>query len=268
MESMSNDECESTRTVPSPDSTSGQDASTATGDQPPTPPPHWRDALPWEGKAERADKLLIAGFGIVIAFGIAMTPVKPFLIAHHPIVLEFLTGSQVAIGAGAAFARIGEAPLWLVIVAGLFGMSKFDWLFWLCGRRWGQRVVRMFTPSQKAQQALAKLEHRPWLLRLAVVLSVLPGIPAGAVYAFAGWARMRLATFIICDLISSAIMVCLVAGLGYSLGQHAVDVVIKIDDYAVWVSVAMIVALAFWNGFRQSRAQQDRRRNGRKPTDD
>lgn len=240
-----------------PDSGAEQDSDT------PAPPQHWRDALPWEGKAERADKLLIIGFAAVIAFGIAMTPVKPFLIAHHPIVLEFLTGSQVAIGAGAAFARIGEAPLWLVIAAGIFGMSKFDWLFWLCGRRWGQRVVKMFTPSEKAQRALAKLEHRPWLLRLAVVLSVLPGIPAGAVYAFAGWARMRLVTFIICDAISSAIMVCLVAGLGYSLGQHAVDVVIKIDDYAVWVSVGLIVALSVWNGYRQTKAQQAKQRQHR-----
>ncbi len=63
-------------------------------------------------------------------------PLKPFLLASHPVLLAFLTGDRTATGAAAAFARIGEAPLWLV-VAGAVGMVKLDRLTWWTGRQWG-----------------------------------------------------------------------------------------------------------------------------------
>jgi hypothetical protein len=53
----------------------------------------------------------------VVALGLLVRPLKPFLLASHPAALEFLTGDLTAIGAAAAFARLGELPLWLVIVA-------------------------------------------------------------------------------------------------------------------------------------------------------
>ncbi|MDN5725192.1 MAG: VTT domain-containing protein [Propionibacteriales bacterium] len=237
--------------------TAGQTETTPEQNEAPTqgtgsgrPEADWSQIVPWEGKAQRGDKVLLGAIGVIMVLMLAMLPLSPFLIAANPILLEFIRGSYAAIGAGAAFARIGEAPLWLVVVAGMVGMTKFDWLFWLCGRRWGQKVIKMFTPSTKAQALLAKLENRPWLTRLAVIAGVLPGIPAAAVYALAGFARMRLGTFLVCNLISSALMTGLIAWLGYSLGQYAVDVVIKIDKYALWVSLALIVGLAFWSSYR------------------
>ncbi|MFX4272116.1 DedA family protein [Propionibacteriaceae bacterium Y1685] len=217
----------------------------------------WSQIVPWEGKAQRGDKVLLGVIVGIVVLLLAALPLSPFLIAANPILLEFIRGSYAAIGAGAAFARIGEAPLWLVVVAGMVGMAKFDWLFWLCGRRWGAKVIKLFTPSPRAQALLAKLEHRPWLTRLAVIAGVLPGIPAAAVYALAGFARMRLGTFLVCNLISSGIMTGLIAWLGYSLGQHAVDVVIKIDDYALWISLALVVGIAVWSS-RRSGAQRKR----------
>ena len=34
---------------------------------------------------------------------------------------------------------LGDALI--VLVAGFVGMAKFDWLFWLAGRRWGDHPV-------------------------------------------------------------------------------------------------------------------------------
>ena len=56
----------------------------------------------------------------------------------------------------------------------------------------------------------------------------------------AGWARMRLATFLILDLAGALLMTGLVAGLGYGLGQRAVDLVLLVDKYASVVSLTMI----------------------------
>jgi membrane protein DedA with SNARE-associated domain len=77
-------------------------------------------------------------------------------------------------------------------------------------------------------------------VRLAVVIAVLPGIPTGVVYAAAGWARMRLSTFLLLDLLGAVLMTAVIAGLGYGLGQRAVDVVLTIDRYASAVSLTMI----------------------------
>jgi membrane protein DedA with SNARE-associated domain len=207
----------------------------------PPPPAGYRRYLPWRGPVTRADVVLMGAILGVVGFGIALRPVKPFLIADQPVLLEFLTGDLLAIGAGAAFARIGEAPLWLVVVAGAVGMVKFDWLAWWAGRRWGAGIIRLFTASERAQRFAARTgERNPWVVRLAVVLAVLPGVPTAVVYAAAGWAGMRLATFLLLDLIGAALMTAVVAGLGYGLGQRAVDVVLVVDRYASAVSLVLI----------------------------
>jgi membrane protein DedA with SNARE-associated domain len=197
--------------------------------------------VPWQGRASSTDKALMAAILAVVAIGIVQRPFQPFLIASHPVLLEFLTGDLTAIGAAAAFARIGEAPLWLVVVAGAVGMIKLDWLTWWAGRQWGQGIIRMLTTSQRAQQWAQRGKNAdPRVLRVAVVVAMLPGVPTAVVFALAGWARMRLSTFLLLDLIGALAVTGLVAGLGYGLGQHAVDVVLLIDRYASAVSLTLI----------------------------
>jgi membrane protein DedA with SNARE-associated domain len=205
------------------------------------PSARFRRYVPWQGRATRVDVALMGAILGVVGLGLVIRPLKPFLIAHHPVLLEFLTGDLVVIGAAAAFARIGEAPLWLVVLAGAVGMVKFDWLAWWAGRQWGAGIIRIFTTSERVQRYAAEAtERNPWIVRLAVVLAVLPGIPTAVVYAAAGWTRMRLATFLLLDLVGAVIMTAVVAGLGYGLGQRAVDVVLTIDRYASVVSLTMI----------------------------
>ena len=202
--------------------------------------------MPWQGPATRVDWALIGAILGVVALGLLLRPLKPFLLASHPAALEFLTGDLTAIGAAAAFARIGEVPLWLVVIAGAAGMVKFDWLTWWAGRQWGGGIIKMFTTSERAQRFAGQAaELNPWILRAAVVLAVLPGVPSAVVYAMAGWARMRLVTFLLLDLAGAVLMTGLVAGLGYGLGQRAVDLVLLVDKYASVVSLTVIaVAVA------------------------
>ncbi len=215
-----------------------------TQDQP-RPTAAWRRFVPWQGPATRVDLGLMGAILAVVALGRVLRPLKPFLLASHPVALTFLTGDLTAIGAAAAFARIGEAPLWLVVVAGAVGMVKLDWLTWWTGRQWGGGIIKMFTTSERAQRFAARAtEVNPRILRAAVVLAVLPGVPSAVVYAMAGWARMRLATFLLLDLAGALLMTGLVAGLGYGLGQRAVDLVLLVDRYAALVSLTMITVTA------------------------
>lgn len=205
----------------------------------------WRRFVPWQGRATRLDLALMGAILAVVALGLVVRPLKPFLLASHPVMLEFLTGDLTAIGAAAAFARIGEAPLWLVVVAGAVGMVKLDWLTWWTGRQRGLGIVRMFTTSERALRFAGRAaELPPWTLRAAVVLAVLPGVPTAVVYAVAGLAGMRLVTFLMLDLAGALAMTGLVAGLGYGLGHQAVGVVLLIDRYASVLSLTMIAVAA------------------------
>ena len=209
-----------------------------------------REALqkikPWEGKATRLDKALMWSICGVLAFLFAMLPLKPFLLGSNPILLEFLTGSKAAVGAGAAFARVGEVPLVVVIVVGVVGMVKFRWLFWWAGRQWGRGMVNLFAQTERSQRFAERIRSmNPWWIRLAVVFTFLPGIPSALVHALAGWAGMRLLTFVLLDALGSLIVTCLIAGLGYSLGQYAVDAVMAVDKYAIWISLALALVVAF-----------------------
>jgi membrane protein DedA with SNARE-associated domain len=215
-----------------------------TPDQPQTTTA-WRRFVPWQGPTTRTDTALMGAILGVVALGLMLRPLKPFLLASHPVILEFLTGDLTAIGAAAAFARIGQAPLWLVVVAGAAGMVKLDWLTWWTGRQWGGGIIKMFTTSQRAQRFASRAtELSPKILRAAVVLAVLPGIPTAVIYAMAGWARMRLTTFLLLDLAGAFLMTGLVAGVGYGLGQHAVDLVLLVDRFASVVSLTLIAVAA------------------------
>lgn len=237
------------------------DNPTVTGTEPDTtrPPQTWRDLAPWEGQPSRTDKALLGTLVVVPMFFIALTPLKPFLIAHHPILLEVVTGSNAAIGVGAAYARTGQAPLWLVVAAGVIGNIKLVWLFWWAGRRWGAKLVELLTPSPRVRTlAHDAVARHPRLLAVLLLVGEFPGVPAAVLYAVAGWARMRLATFLACCTLGATLWVGLVAGLGYRIGQPAIDLVLLVDRYAVWVSLALVVGIAVVSSIRAGKAQRTR----------
>jgi membrane-associated protein len=202
--------------------------------------------VPWDGRATRVDVALIGAIVAVIALGMILRPLKPFLIASHPAMLAFLTGDLVPIGAAAAFARVGELPLWLAVAAGAIGMVKFDWLTWWIGRRWGHGILRMLTSGAQARRWSTWAEHaHPTVIAAAVALAILPGIPTAVVFVLAGWSGMRLVTFLLLDLLGATAVTALVVGAGYSAGQSAVDLILLVDRYASLVSLSIIaIALA------------------------
>jgi membrane-associated protein len=223
----------------------------------------WRNAMPWEHPMSRGDKILVfSTLGVVLVM-MATMPLRPFLLASHPVALSAVTGSLSAIGAGAAFARIGQGELWLVVAAGIFGMIKFDWLFWLAGRRWGAKIIELWAPGDFAKRFVTRIRSWPsWAMPLVVMAAALPGIPAPAVFAVAGLSGMRLIPFLIADAIGAALITGLVAGLGYGVGQHAVDVVLMIDEYALWITLGLVVLVSVRAGYRGH--QEDKAKKARR----
>lgn len=217
-----------------------------TGDQPPA-------GLPWTGRPSRAD--LLCWFGIALSglYSLALIPLRPVLIGRDPVLLELLTGSMTSIVTAGAFARVGAVPLPLAILAAVPGMIMFDPFFWWAGRRWGRGLLAVFAGRGRRGGRMTDRAER--LSRrfgpLGVVLAYFLPVPAVLVFVVAGWAGMRLVTFVLLDALGALLWIGMLAGLGFSLGQDAVDVARAISRYGLWAALALVagvVVVRWWRG--------------------
>jgi membrane protein DedA with SNARE-associated domain len=206
----------------------------------------WDDPrLPWSGKPGRLDILLWAGITLSGIYYLALLPFRASLVGTHPVLLELLNGSTEAIVSGAAFARVGHGSLAVVLLVAIPGLMKFDLLYWGAGRIWGERIILLLSGRRKhGPRFMARVQRWGWKFTWpAVVLTPFLPVPNAIVYAVAGWAGMSVVTFLILDVISSLLWAGMLAGLGYSLGQHAVTVAQTISRYGLWVSIGIVILI-------------------------
>jgi membrane-associated protein len=220
----------------------------------------WDDPrVPWAGKPRRVDILCWAGIMLSGIYYYATLPVRASLVGTHPVLLELMNGSTEAIVAAAAFARVGHGSLVVVLLASIPGQMMFDPLYWWAGRLWGERVVALFGGRRnRGVRYMARV--RRWGRKFtwpAVVISPFLPIPNAIIYIIAGWAGMRLITFIILDAIGSLLWAGMLAGLGYELGHHAVVVAQTISHYGLWVSLGLVAIIVVFQVRSQRRMMRD-----------
>ena len=217
------------------------------------------NAVPWEGRPERADVILLAGISLSGIYALALLPLVPSLVGNHAVLLELLRGSMTAMVTMGALARTGHESLVVAVAAAIPGLMMFDWLFWWAGRRWGPRAIGLFLGNHpKAAKRTLRLERLMarfgWI---AVVIAYFQPVPNPLIYAAAGLAGMRLVTFLVLDLIGSLLWIGLCVGLGYAIGQRAVDVAHSVSHYGLYLTIALIVGIfarQAWIGSRTARS--------------
>jgi len=216
----------------------------------------WDDPrLPWHGKPRAAD--ICCWLAIVVSglFYWLLLPLRVSLIGTHPVVAELLNGSTESIISAAAFARAGDGTLAVVLLAAIPGLMKFDALYWWAGRLWGERFIMALPGSRRVAKHMARVQRAgPKFTWPAVVASSFLPIPRAIIYVIAGWAGMRLITFLILDLIGVLLWASLLTGLGYALGHHAVVAAKTISHYSWWFTIG-IVALSVLFALRSRRRQ-------------
>ena len=204
----------------------------------------WADPrLPWNGKPRAVD--IICWLGIVLSgvYYWALLPLRVSLVGTHPVVAELMNGGTESIISAAAFARTGHGTLAVVLLAAIPGLIKFDALYWWAGRLWGERFIMALPGSRRVARHLGRIQRagRRFTWPAMVISAFLP-IPRAIIFVIAGWAGMRLVTFLVLDAIGAILWTGLLAGLGYSLGHRAVVAAQTISHYSWWVTL-VIVAL-------------------------
>jgi membrane protein DedA with SNARE-associated domain len=208
----------------------------------------WSDPrLPWEGRPRRVDLLCWAAITLSGLYYLAILPWRASLVGTHPIISVLLNGSTESIVSAAAFARVGHGTLVVVLLASVFGLMRFDIIYWWAGRLWGEKVLNLFAgrsqrQRRRGQKFVARVNRwGRWFTWPAVIIAPFLPIPSAIIYAVAGWTGMSWVTFLILDAIGSLSWAGLLAGLGWALGQHAVSVAQTVSKYGLWVSIAIIV---------------------------
>jgi membrane-associated protein len=225
----------------------------------PQPADQPRSPLPWSGKAQREDRIIISLIALAGVLQFALWPLVPALVESHPALLELIRGSTASIINMGARARIGETSMVQAILLAIPSLMMFDWVFWWAGRRWGDAVFVWLTggPGPRTEKRLARLH---WLESrfgpFAVVLAYFLPVPSVLVYAAVGDGGMRLRVFLLLDLLGTLLWTTALAVAGWELGQHAVDVANAVAHYSLWVTIGLVVVITLWQGFRNRPPQR------------
>ena len=115
-------------------------------------------------------------------------------------------------------------------------------------RLWGERVIVLLSGRRnRGGRYMVRVQRwGRWFTWPAVVVSNFLPIPTAIIYVIAGWAGMRLITFLILDIIGSLLWAGMLAALGYELGHRAVVVAQEISHYGLWISIGLIVVIVFF----------------------
>jgi membrane protein DedA with SNARE-associated domain len=203
----------------------------------------WHDSrLPWQGKARTADILCWLGIVLSGLFYWALLPLRVSLVGTHPVIAELLNGSTESIISAAAFARAGDGTLAVVLLAAIPGLMKFDILYWWAGRLWGERFLMALPGNRRMVKNMERVRRsgRKFTWPAVLVSSFLP-IPRAIIFVIAGWAGMRLVTFLVLDLIGVLLWASVLAGLGYALGHDAVVAARTVSHYSLWFTIGIVV---------------------------
>ena len=242
--------------VPEPEPAQAAERAPSAAETAPEKADRWDDPrLPWHGKPRAAD--IVCWVAIVLSglFYWLLLPLRVSLVGTEPVVAELLNGSTESIISAAAFAKEGDGTLAVVLLAAIPGLIKFDALYWWAGRLWGERFIMALPGSRRVAKHMARVQQagRKVTWPAVVASSFLP-IPRAIISVIAGWAGMRLLTFLILDLIGVVLWAALLAGLGYALGHHAVVAAKTISHYSWWFTIGIVVLSVFF-ALRSQRRQ-------------
>ncbi len=241
------------------DEASGLEAAKVVADEARQRPAFDDPRTPWAGKPRRADILCWAGIMLSGIFYWVTLPLRTHLVGTHPLWSTLIGGGTESIISAAAFARVGHGSLVLVLLAAIPGLMKFDPLYWWAGRLWGERIIVLLGGKRnRGERYMARVQR--WGRKFtwpAVIISPFLPIPNAIIYVIAGWAGMRLLTFIILDIIGTLLWAGLLSGLGYALGHHAVVVAQAISHYGLWVSIGLVVVIVFFQIRSQRQMMRD-----------
>ncbi len=219
-------------------------------------PIHTEPVRPRRLRGTRTDWLCI---GLVV-FHVTLRTVSSFTTAYllaRPVLHLALVGSISALVSGGVFVRVGDLPLALVVLTGLFGAMGFDAAYWWAGRRYEHRlrddlVKYAGVPARRVDQAERLMgRHGLWILAIRFFQPV----PNIALQMLAGAGGMSLRRYLAGSLLGGLLWVGPLVALGFAIGHPAIAVIDAITRNALKVTIAIVVVAVVWSQIKTKRAR-------------
>ena len=175
----------------------------------------WDDpSLPWKHKPSRTDITCMAWVGFMGVFGLAMLPLRSWLLGLNPWLLVTLTGSRSGTAALGALTRVGEGHLWwLALIFGTLMSIKFDWVFWWAGKLWGRGMIEVWAGrSPRAARSYARAER--WAAKFGWIGMFIAYVPIPlplmqVIFVLTGAQGWSVKKFLALDFLASSVWLCL-----------------------------------------------------------
>lgn len=227
------------------------DATAGTTTAAPEPEKQWWDqpGMPWKNEPTKADKQCMGWIMFMGLFGLAMLPLRGWLLGLNPPLLVALTGSRSGTAAIGALTSQGLQPWywWLALLAGSLMSIKFDWVFWWAGKLWGRGMIEVWAGrSKRAARGYARAER--WARKLGPIGFLVAYVPIPlplmqVVFVLSGATNMSLRRFLIYDYIASTLWLIGFFALGWRLGEPAVEILDIYARFAGYVAIGLVVVI-------------------------
>lgn len=222
----------------------------------------WWDApgMPWKHQPGPSDKKCFGWIMAMGLYGLAMLPLRGWLLGLHAPLLVALTGSRSGTTAMGALASQGQARhWWLWLLFGSLMSVKFDWVYWWAGRLWGRGMIEVWAgQSPRAHRNYERAErwaHKLGWLGMFVAYVPIPLPLMQVIFVLAGSTGMGWKKFMALDLASSTLWLLGYFALGWWIGEPAVAVLKEYARYANYVAIALLVVVVV-SSVRAQRRQQ------------
>ena len=209
--------------------------------------PWWdQPGMPWRHEPSKADKQCLGWIMFMGVFGLAMLPLRGWLLGRSPELLVALMGSRSGTAALGALASQGLSHWWpLCMVAGSLMSIKFDWVFWWAGKLWGRGMIEVWAgQSARATRNYARAErwaHKMGWLGMFVAYVPIPLPLMQVIFVLAGATGMGWKKFMALDFLASTLWLGLYFGLGWWMGEPAVHALKVYARYANYVAIGLVV---------------------------
>jgi len=225
----------------------------------------WWDSpgMPWKHEPGPEDKKCMAWVMFMGLFGLAMLPLRGWLLGLNPPLLVALTGSRSGTAALGALASQHLAPNWpLYLALGSLMSIKFDWVFWWAGKLWGRGMIEVWAgQSRRAARNYARAErwaHKLGWLGMFVAYVPIPLPLMQVIFVLAGSTGMGWKKFMALDFVASTVWLLGYLAFGWQVGEPAVALLKQYAKVANWVAIGLLVFIV-GSTILQQRRQQDGR---------
>lgn len=209
----------------------------------------WWDqpGMPWKHEPTKAEKQCFGWMMFMGLFGLAMLPLRGWLLGLNPPLLVALMGSRSGTAALGALTSQGQAPWywWLCLISGSLMSIKFDWVFWWAGKLWGRGMIEVWAGrSKRATRNYERAErwaHKLGWLGMFVAYVPIPLPLMQVIFVLAGATGMSWKKFMLLDFIASTTWLAIYFGFGWAVGEPAVQALKVYARYANYVAIALVV---------------------------